>query len=336
MYSAKDIQDLPECMAGRTVLQQWRDRKYAGYYATYQMFWLASPSQQDIPVYGRGTDSWAAMMRHPMLRNPINNDIINSYNHADHTSIKRPLSRPQEIPVYGATDPVSALSGLMHRYAVLIRMGMENDGKDSAANFLFRFCALSAGMIIQACGTDPADIRRWLLSTTYNVMQHDSECDATVRASICRRIGGYVSTLFGSDTDSMHRFLSCRDSTDSIYRLLLIFFISGITNRWMFNDYYFKSAAADTGGRPADYRCYDNTAGVYLGYFHLYAFTYNERGGMEKTLYNDFRCNMTSYAIVDILTWLLERELISAGICQDSCSGSLLPPDRYNEFSSLH
>lgn len=323
-------------MAGRSVRQQWRDRKYAGYYATYQMsFWPASPSQQDIPVYGKGTDSWAAMMRHPMLRNPINNDIIHSYNYANRTSIKRPLSRPQDIPVYCAPDPVSALSGLIHRYAALVCTEMKKEDKDTTADFLFRFCALSAGMIIEECGTDSADIQRWLLSAAEFITE-DNNYDRAVRASICRRIGGYVSTLFGSDTDSMHRFLSCRDSTDSIYRLLLIFFISGITNRWMFIDYYFKSAAAAAARWSAGYRYYDNTAGAYLGYFHLYAFTYNERGGMEKTLYNDFRCNMTSYAIVDILTWLLERELISAGICQDSCSGSLLPPDRYNEFSSLH
>lgn len=321
-------------MAGRTVLQQWRDRKYAGYYATYHIFWPASPSQQDIPVYGRGTDSWAAMLRHPMMRNPINNDIINSYNHADRTSIKRPLSRPQEIPVYGATDPVSALSALIHRYAALVCIEMKKEGKNSTADFLFRFCALSAGMIIEECGTDPADIRRWLLSAA-GFITEGNRYDKAVWGSICRRIGGYVSALFGPDTDSIRRFLSYRDDTDDIYRLLLIFFISGITNRWMFNDYYFKSAAADTGRRPADYRCYDNTAGVYLGYFHLYAFTYNERGDMVKTLYNDFVCNMTTYAIADILTWLLERELISAGICQDACSGSLLPPNRYNVLGCL-
>ena len=335
MYSAKDIQDLPECMAGRTRRQQWRDRKYAGYYATYHIFWPASPSQQDIPVYGRGTDSWAAMVKHPMLRNPINNDIINSYNHADRTSIKRPLSRPQEIPVYGATDPVGALSGLIHRYATLVCMEMKKEGKNTTADFLFRFCALSAGMIIEKCGTDPADIQRWLLSAA-GFITGGNKYDKAVWGSICRRIGGYVSALFGPDTDSIRRFLSYRDDTDDIYRLLLIFFISGITNKWLFNDYYFNSTAADTRRRPADYRCYDNTAGVYLRYFHLYAFSYNERGGMVKTLYNDFRCNMTTYAIADILTWLLERELISAGICQDACSGSLLPPDRYNVFSSLH
>ena len=335
MYSAKDIQNLPECMTNRSVRQQWRDRKYAGYYATYHIFWPASPSQQDIPVYGRGTDSWAAMLRHPMLRHPMYNDIIYNCNYADRTSIKRPLSRPQDIPVYCATDPVSALSALVHRYAALVCMEMKKEGKNTTANFLFRFCALSAGMIIQECGTDPADIQRWLLSAAEFITE-PNKYNAIVRASICRRIGGYISELFGSDTDSMRRFLSCRDNADSIYRLLLIFFISGITNKWMFDDYYFKSAAADTGGRPAGYRCYDNTAGAYLGYFHLYAFSYDERGGMVKTLYNDFRCNMTTYAIVDILTWLLERELVSAGICQDSCNGSLLPPDRYNLFGSLH
>ena len=335
MYNTKNIQDLPECMAGRTVRQQWRDRKYAGYYATYQMFWPASPSQQDIPVYGRGTDSWAVMVRHPMLRNPINNDIIHSYNYADRTSIKRPLSQPQDIPVYGATDPVSALSGLIYRYAALVCMEMKKEGKNTTADFLFRFCALSAGMITEECGTDPADIQRWLLSAA-GFTTGCNKYDKAVWGSICRRIGGYVSALFGPDTDSIRRFLSYRDDTDDIYRLLLIFFISGITNRRMFNDYYFKSAAAAAARRSAGYRCYDNTAGAYLGYFHLYAFTYNERGGMEKTLYNDFKCNMTSYAIVDILTWLLERELVSAGICQDACSRSLLPPDRYNAYSTLH
>ena len=96
-----------------------------------------------------------------------------------------------------------------------------------------------------------------------------------------------------------------------------------------------KGAAADTGGLPAGYRCCDNTAGAYLGYFHLYAFSYDEKGDMVKTLYNDFRCNIKTDAIADILTWLLERELVSAGICQDSCSGSLLPPDRYNVPGSL-
>lgn len=332
MYSLKDIQDLPESVAGRGVRQQWRDRKYAGYYATYHIFWPASASQQDIPVYGKGTDSWAAMLRHPMY-----NDIIYVCNCADHTFIKGPLplSRPQEIQVYCAPDPVSALSMLMHRYAALIRMGMEKDGTDSTADFLFRFCALSAGMIIQECGTDPADIWRWLLSAA-GFITEGNKYDRAVRASVCRRISGYVSALFGPDTDSMRRFLSCRDRANGIYRLLLLFFISGITNKWIFNDYYFKSAAADTGGRPADYRCYNNIAGAYLGYFHLCAFSYNERGDMVKTLYNDFRCNISIYAIADILTWLLERELISAGICQGACSGSLLPPDRYNVPGGLH
>ena len=330
MYNSKNIQDLPECVAGRSGLQQWRDRKYAGYYATYHIFWPASASQQDIPVYGGGTNSWAALLRDPMY-----NDIIYHCNYADHASIKRPLSRPQEIPVYCAPDPVSALSGLMRRYAVTIRMGMEKDGTDSAVDFLFRFCTLSAGMVIQACGTDPADIQHWLLSTA-GFITESNKYDRAVRASICRRIGGYVSALFGPDTESICRFLSCRDCAAGIYRLLLIFFISGITNKWMFNDYYFKSAAADTGGRPACYRWYDNTVGAYLGYFHLYAFSYNEEGDMLKTLYNDFRCNMTSYAIADILTWLLERELVSAGICQDACGGSLLPSDRYNIFGCLH
>ena len=334
MYSTKDIQDWPESMAGRSVRQQWRDRKYAGYYATYHIFWPASASQQDIPVYGRGTDSWAEMTRHPMLRYYKNIDSIYNYNYAAGTSIKRPLSQPQKIPVYCTPDPVSALSMLIHRYAALISIEMKKEGKNSTADFLFRFCALSAGVIIQECGTDPADIQRWLL-TAAGFITEGNKYDAAVRVSVCRRIGGYVSALFDPDTDNIRRFLSYRDDTDDIYRLLLIFFISGITNKWMFNDYYFKSTAADTGGRPAGYRCYDNTAGAYLGYFHLYAFSYNERGGMEKTLYNDFRCNMTSYAIVDILTWLLERELVSAGICQDACSGSLLPPDRYNVPDSL-
>ena len=335
MYSTKNIQDLPECMAGRSIRQQWRDRKYAGYYATYHIFWPASASQQDIPVYGRGTDSWAEMTRHPMLRYYKNIDSIYNYNYTDHTSIKRPLSQPQKIPVYCAPDPVSALSMLMHRYAALVCMEMKKEGKNSTADFLFRFCALSAGMIIEECGTDPADIQRWLLSAAEFITE-GNRYDTAVKASICRRIGGYVSALFGPDTDNIRRFLSYRDDTDDIYRLLLIFFISGITNKWMFNDYYFKSAAAAAARRSAGYRCYDNTVGAYLGYFHLYAFSYNERGGMEKTLYNDFRCNMTSYAIVDILTWLLERELVSAGICQDACSRSLLPPDRYNAYSSLH
>ena len=332
MHSSKDIniQEWPECLAGRSGRQQWRDQKYAGYYASYSIFWPASASQQDIRVYGRGTDSWAALLQHPM-----HNDIIYNYNYADHTSIKRPLSRPQEIPVYCATDLVDALSRLIRRYAALIHMGMEKDGTDSTADFLFRFCALSAGLVIQACGTDPADIRRWLLSTAVFITE-GNKYDTAVRASICRRIGGYVSVLFGPDTDSMRRFLSCRACADGIYRLLLIFFISGIMNRWMFIDYYFKSTLADTGGRPADYRCYDNTVGAYLGYFHLCAFSYNERGDMVKTLYNDFRCNISIYAIADILTWLLERELISAGICQGACSGSLLPPDRYNVPGGLH
>ena len=212
-------------------------------------------------------------------------------------------------------------------------MEMERENGDNTADFLFRFCALSAGMIIQACGTDPADIQRRLSDTAYGFITGCNEYDAAVRTSICRRIGGYVSALFGDDTDSMRRFLSYRGGAGCIYRLLLIFFISGITNRWMFNEYYIKSAAADT---ERAYRDSNNTVGAYLGYFHLYAFSYDERGDMVKTLYNDFRCNMSVYAIADILTWLLERELISAGICQDTCSESLLPPDKYNVFCTLH
>lgn len=331
MHNSENIHDWPESVAGRSGRQQWCDRKYAGYYASYHIFWPASVSQQDIPVYGGGTDSWAAMLRHPMY-----NDIIYNYKYIEnytYTFIKHPLSRPQEIPVYCATDPVDALSGLMHRYAALIRMGMEKDGTDSAADFLFRFCALSAGMIIQECGTDPAYIQRLLSDTTYGFITGGNEYDAAVRTSICRRIGGYVSALFGDDTDSMRRFLSYRDGAGCIYRLLLIFFISGITNRWMFNEYHFKSTGTDT---ERAYRGSNNTVGAYLRYFHLYSFSYNERGDMVKTLYNDFRCNISVYAIADMLTWLLERELVSAGICQDACSGSLLPPDRYNVPGSLH
>lgn len=336
MYSTKDIQDWPESVAGFSTRQRWRDQAvYTEWYAGYHIFW---PS---VKVYSRGADSWTALQKHPAMMHVLHN--WHDTDSAVYTAVM-PLSHPSHITVCCAPDPVSVLSGLMHRCAALICSEKDDAGEDSTAGFLYRFCLLSAGMIIQACGTDPVDLQRWLKGIMHNTelngmpapagsaSAENNEYDIRIRTTVSRRIAGYVSALFGLGKDNASGFLSgCRGRC--MYRLSLMFFISGIMNRWLYNTYFnLHRAPGYILGQGADISRV--MLGAYLGYFNLYAIK-GRNNNRDSVIYTDFMCSTPVYGIMDILTWLLERELVSAGICQDACSGSLLPPDRYNVSDSL-
>ena len=320
MYSTKDIQDWPESVAGFSTRQLWRDQAvYTEWYAGYHIFW---PAQ----LYERGSDSWTALQKHPAMMH-----VLHNWHDTDsdvYTPVM-PLSHPSHINVYCAPDPVSALSGLMHRYAALMCAEKDDAGEDSIAGFLYRFCLLSADTVTQACGTDPAGgiagIQRWLEGIMYNTELNgmpapSNEYDIRIRTTVSRRIGRYVSALFGPGKDNASGFLSCCRSR-CMYRLSLMFFISGIMNRWLYNTYYnlrrapgyIQRQGADIS--PTMLESYlQPMLGAYLGYFNLYALKGRNKN-RDSVIYSDFMCSTPVYGIMDILTWLLEQEMVSAGIC---------------------
>lgn len=327
MYSTKDIQDWPESVAGFSTRQRWRDQAvYTEWYAGYHIFW---PS---VEVYGKGADGWAALQKHPAMMH-----VMHNWHDTDgvvYTPVM-PLSHPSHINVCCAPDPVSAMSGLMHRYAALICAEKDDAGGDSIAGFLYRFCLLSAGTVTQACSTDPAGgiagIQRWLKSIMHNTelngmpapagsASESNEYDIRIRTTVARRIGGYVSALFGPGKDNASGFLSCCRSR-CMYRLSLMFFISGIMNRWLYNTYfnlcrapgYIQRQGTDIS-RAMLGSYLQPMLGAYLGYFNLYAVK-GRSNNRDSVIYTDFMCGTPVYGIMDILTWLLEREMVSAGIC---------------------
>ena len=322
MYSTKDIQDWPESVSGFNTRQRWRDQAvYTEWHLGYHIFWPM------IELYGRGAEGWAALHKHPAMMHILHNwDKTNS----DVYTAVIPLSHPGNINVYCASDPVSVLSGLMHRYAALMCSEKDDAGEGSAAGFLYRFCLLSAATVIQACETDPADMQRWLNGIMHNTelnmpagaapFYESNGYDIRVRTAVSRRIAGYVSALFGPGRDKASGFLSC-NSIRCMYRLSLMFFISGIMNRWLYNTYYNLRRAPGyiqrQGGdiSPAMLGSYlQPMLGAYLGYFNLYAVKGRSKN-RDSVIYSDFMCSTPVYGIMDILTWLLEQEMVSAGVC---------------------
>lgn len=321
MYSAKDIQDWPESVAGFSTRQRWRDQAvYTEWYAGYHIFW---PAQ----LYEGGSDGWIALHKHPAMMHVLHNwDDTDS----DVYTAVMPLSHPSHINVWCAPDPVSVLSGLMHRYAALMCAEKDDAGEDSIAGFLYRFCLLSAGTVIHACETDPADMQHWVKGIMHNTelnmnifdgqAPESNEYDIRIRTAVSRRIAGYISALFGPGRDKASEFLSC-DRSRCMYRLSLMFFISGIMNRWLYNTYYnlrrapgyIQRQGADIS--PAMLGSYlQPMLGAYLGYFNLYAIKGRNKN-RDSVIYSDFMCGTPVYGIMDILTWLLEQEMVSAGIC---------------------
>ena len=322
-YSAKDIQDWPESVAGFSTRQRWRDQAvYTEWHLGYHIFWPAAE------VYGRGDYCWTALQKHPAMMH-----VLHNWHDTDsdvYTPVM-PLSHPSHINVCCAPDPVSALSGLMHRYAALMCAEKDDAGEDSAAGFLYRFCLLSAGTVIQACEADPADMQRWLKGIMHNTelnmnimpagpAPESNGYDIRIRTTVSRRIAGYVSALFGPGRDKASEFLSC-DRSRCMYRLSLMFFISGIMNRWQYNTYYnLRRAPGYIMRQSADISLamlgsyLQPMLGAYLGYFNLYAIKGRSKN-RDSVIYSDFMCSTPMYGIMDILTWLLEQEMVSAGIC---------------------
>ena len=318
------IQDYPGCIrdSGR---ERWYNAEgyYTGWLGIYRITWPVEASEISIDTCC-GRDNWRSVFAHP-----------GRYNTA-------PLSSSLHIPavttiqktayVYCAPDPVCAVSMILQRNIRLYEKTWIHE-RENFLSFMHRFSALSLGAVTMDCLPDPDSLKEYLESVLHlaagidpNSMQYAGDIDigiakAAVKNAV-RRTCGCLSTLYGAGSAEIRgKFFSGGIFTYG-YRTQLVFFLTAIVNRY-FNRVQSKMLQWKIAGREGDMGPGELRwiPGPYLDSFTLYTVT------REQDRENDDRCfaqypylfrtgmNINLYSIMDIMSFLLKQEMVSAGIC---------------------
>lgn len=311
-----DIQDYPGCLrvSGRG---RWYSAEgyYTGWSGIYRISWPVEMSERRI-VTCCGTDSWNSVCAHP-----------GRYNSA-------PVSSSLYIPVlsdrhvYCAPDPVHAVSMILQRNILPYSKSWHQE-RENMLSFMYRFSALSMGAVAMDCLPDRDSLQEYLESVLhlaagldFSSTEYEGDIDIGIaRAAVknaIRRTCGCLSALYGAGRAGIRgKFFSGGISAYG-YRVQLVFFLTALVNRY-FNMVRSKMlqrkiAGRDGGMGPGDLRW---IPGPYLDSFTLYTATREQRLENDGTQYPYlFRTgmNINLYSIMDIMSFLLKQEMVSAGI----------------------
>lgn len=318
-----DIQDYPGCIRNSDC-ERWYNAEgyYTGWFGIYRISWPVEVSERNIDTCC-GRDNWRSVFAHP-----------GRYNTA-------PLSSPLHIPavtaiqktprVYCAPDPVCAVSMILQRNIRPYEKSWIQE-RENFLSFMHRFSALSMGAVTMDCLPDPDSLQEYLESVLHlaagidpNSMQYAGDIDigiakAAVKNAV-RCTCGCLSTLYGAGSAEIRRKFFSGGIFTYGYRTQLVFFLTAIVNRY-FNRVQskmlqWKIAGRERGMGPGDLRW---IPGPYLDIFTLYTATREQRRENDDAQYPYlFRTgmNINLYSIMDIMSFLLKQEMVSAGISVD-------------------
>ena len=323
MSGHTDIQDYPECLrvSGRG---RWYSAEgyYTGWSGIYRISWPVEMSEIRI-VTCCGTDSWNSVFARPGRYNsaPVNSSLYIPV-----------LPVLLDRHVYCAPDPVHAVSMILQRNILPYSKSWHQE-RENMLSFMYRFSALSMGAVAMDCLPDRDSMQEYLESVLHlaagldrNSTEYEGDIDIGIaKAAIknaVRRTCGCLSSLYGAGSAEIRRKFFSGGIFTYGYRTQLVFFLTAIVNRY-FNRVQnkmlqWKIAGREGGMGPGDLRW---ILGPYLDSFILYTAT------REQDRENDDRCftqypylfrtgmNINLYSIMDIMSFLLKQEMVSAGIC---------------------
>lgn len=314
------LQDYPGCIrnSGRA---RWYSAEgyYTGWMGIYRISW---PEElPEIIIDTRcGTYSWSTVFAHPGRYStaPLSSSL----------HIPAVTTRQKTAHAYCAPDPVCAVSMILQRNILPYEKSWIQE-RENRHSFMYGFSALSMDAVTMGCRPDPDSLQEYLESVLHlaagldlGSTEYEGDIDigitkAAVKNAI-RRTCRCLSALYGAGSAGIRgKFFSGGISAYG-YRVQLVFFLTALVNRY-FNMVRSKMlqrkiAGRDGGMGPGDLQW---IPGPYLDSFTLYTATREQRLENDGTQYPYlFRTgmNINLYSIMDIMSFLLKQEMVSAGI----------------------